>query len=74
MTDCFIGEHEDFNQYVLYAISSTIMSWYNYPASVVNQNVILIELSCWRAHMALMLPLINIEILANMAHMEYHPR
>ena len=38
------------------------MPGWSYPASLVNRNVILIELSYWRPHMA------------HMAHMQYHPR
>ena len=40
------NEHEDADQYDSYAIPSKIMPYQSYPKSLVNQNEILIELSC----------------------------
>ena len=40
------NEHEDVDQYGSYAIPSKIMPYQNYPKSLVNENEILIELSC----------------------------
>ena len=40
------NEHEDIDQYGSFAIPSKIMPWYIYPASLVSQNEIPIELSC----------------------------
>ena len=40
------NEHEDADQYDSYAIPSKLMPYQSYPKSLVNQNEILIELSC----------------------------
>ena len=40
------SDHEDVGQYGLYAIPSEVMPWYSYPASLVNQNKIPIDLLC----------------------------
>ena len=40
------NEHEDADQYDSYAIPSKIMPYQGYPENLVNQNEILIELSC----------------------------
>ena len=39
-------EHEDADQYDSYAIPSKIMPYQSHPESLVNQNEILVELSC----------------------------
>ena len=44
-TNHVVNEHEDFEQYGSFAIPSE-MSFYSYPASLVNQNEIPIELPC----------------------------
>ena len=41
-----LNEHEDFDQCGSFATSSEIMPCYNYPASLMNQNEIHIDLSC----------------------------
>ena len=40
------NEHEDVDQYGSFAIPSKIMLYLSHPESLVNQNEILIELSC----------------------------
>ena len=40
------NEHEDIDQYGSFTIPSKIMPCSSYPESLVNQNEILIELSC----------------------------
>ena len=40
------NEHEDDDQYDSYAIPSNIIPYQSHPKSLVNQNEILIELSC----------------------------
>ena len=40
------NEHEDVDKYGWFAIPSKIMPYQSYPKSLVNQNEILIELSC----------------------------
>ena len=37
-TNCDLNENEDVGQYRQYAIPSEVMPYYNYPASLVNQN------------------------------------
>ena len=68
------NEHEDADQYDSYAIPSKIMPYQSYPKSLVNQNEILIELSCERAHLALIMSLTSMKMLTNMAHLQYRPR
>ena len=41
-----LDEHDDVDQYGSFAIPSELMPCYSYPASLVNQNEIPIELSC----------------------------
>ena len=50
------------------------MADWSHPPSLVNQNVIFIDISHWRPHMALVVRLMTTQILANMAHMQYHLR
>ena len=64
------NEHEDAEQYDSYAIPSKIMPYQSYPKSLVNQNEILIELSCERAHLALIMSLTSMKMLTNMAHLQ----
>ena len=45
-TNYVLNEHEDVNQYGLFAIPSEIMLYQSHPESLVNQNEILIELLC----------------------------
>ena len=69
--------HDDFDQYgsqSSFAIPSDIMPRYSYPASLVNQNEIPIDLSCERAHLALIMSLTSTKMLTNMTHMQHHPR
>ena len=40
------NEHEDVDQYGLFAIPSEIMLYQSHPESLANQNEFLIELSC----------------------------
>ena len=68
------NEHEDADQYDSYAIPSKIMPYQSYPKSLVNQNEILFELSCQRAHLALIMSLTSMKMLTNMAHLQYRPR
>ena len=44
-TNYVLNEHEDVDQYGLFAIPSEIMLYQSHPESLVNQNEILIELS-----------------------------
>ena len=41
-----LNKHDYFDQYGSFAIPSELMPRYSYPASLVNQNEIPIELSC----------------------------
>ena len=41
-----LNEHEDFDQYGSFAIPSELVLCQSHPESLVNQNEILIELSC----------------------------
>ena len=68
------NEHEDADQYDSYAIPSKIMPYQSYPKGLVNQNEILIELLCYRAHLALIRSLTSMKMLTNMAHLQYRPR
>ena len=45
-TNCVPNEHEDVDQYDLYAIPNKIMPFQSYPESLVNQNEILVDLLC----------------------------
>ena len=47
-------------------MQSQIMTCYNYPASLMNQNEIPIELPYWLTHLALIMSLISTKVLANM--------
>ena len=49
-----------------FTIPSKIMPYYSYPASLVNQNEIPLELSCYRAHLVLIMSLMNMKMLINM--------
>ena len=69
-----LNEHEDDNQYGSLAIPSDILPYQSYPESLMDQNEIAIELSSWRAHLALIMSLMSIKMLTNMIHMQYHPR
>ena len=68
------NEHEDIDQYDSFAIPSEIMLYQSHPVSLVNQNEILIESSCSRAHLALIMPLTSMKMLTKMTHLQYHPR
>ena len=48
-----INEHDDFCHYGPYAIPSKITPWCSHPACFVNQNDILIELSCKQEYLPL---------------------
>ena len=45
-TNYGLNEHEDFDQYGSFTISSELVLCQNHPESLVNQNDILIELLC----------------------------
>ena len=45
-TNHVINEHEDFGQYVTYAIPSQVMPCYSYLVSFMNQSVIPIDSAC----------------------------
>ena len=45
-TNYVLNEYEDVNQYGSFAMPSEIMLYESHPESLVNQNEILIELSC----------------------------
>ena len=47
------------------------MLYQSHTESLVNQNKIFIELSWWRAHLALIMPLTSMNMLTNMTHMQY---
>ena len=61
-TNYFPNEHEDFDQYGSFAISSELLLCQSHPESLVNQNEIPIELSCQRAHLALNKSLTSMKI------------
>ena len=61
-----LNEHEDFNRYDPYgpyALPSEMLPCYNYPASLLNQDEFLTDLSSQQAHPALI-----------MTHLQYRPR
>ena len=45
-TNYVLNEHEGVDQYGSFSIPSELVPYQSYPESVVNQNEILIELSC----------------------------
>ena len=45
-TNYVFNKHEDADRYGSFAIPSEIMPYQSYPENLVNQNEILIELSC----------------------------
>ena len=45
-TNCVPNEHEDADQYGSFSIPSELVLYQSHPESLVNQNKILIELSC----------------------------
>ena len=67
-------EHEDDDQYGSFALPSKIMLYQSQFESLVNQNEYLIELSCSRAQLALIMSLISMNMLTNFAHLRNHPR
>ena len=69
-----LNDNEDLGQYDMYATPSQIMPCYSYPASLMNQNEIPIELTYQQAHLAQIMSLISMKKLANKAHMQYHLR
>ena len=73
-TNYVSNEHEDVGQYGSFAIQSKIMPCKSYPESLVNQNEIVIELSCYRARLALIMSLTSMKMLTHMTHMQYHLR
>ena len=73
-TNYVLNEHEDFDKYDPYAIPSEVLPCSSYLASLVNQTNIIIDLSCWRAHLAVIMSLTDMKILTNITHMEYLPR
>ena len=50
------------------------MPYYSYPEILANQNEILIELSCYLAHLVLIMSSTSTNMLANMNHMQYRLR
>ena len=70
-TNYILNEHEDFCHYGPYAMPSKMIPWCSHPACFVNQNDILIQLSCKQNYMPLIMSLTGIKILTNMAHMRY---
>ena len=67
-------EHGDADQYDSYAIPSKIVPYQSYPISLVNENKIPIELFCYRAHLALIMSLTSMNMLTNMAYLQYRLR
>ena len=68
------NEHEDVDQYDSFALASDSMPYQSHLESLMNQNEILIELSCQRAHLAQIMSLTSMKMLTNMAHLQYRPR
>ena len=68
------NEHKGVDQYGSFAIPSELMLYQSHPESLVNQNEILSELSCSRAHLGLIMSLTSMKMLTNMAHLLYRPR
>ena len=73
-TNYSLNDHKDVGQYGPYATPSDVMPCDSHPASLVNQNEIPIDLLRYRAHLALIMSLISMEMLTNIAHLQYHPR
>ena len=73
-TNYVFDEHEDFEQYSSFEIPSEIISRYSYPASLVNQNEIPIELYYQRTNLKLIMILTSMEVLVNMTRKQYRPR
>ena len=69
-TNYVLNEDEDFDQYGTIIIPSKI-SYPSHLASLVNQNEIPIELSCQRAHLAVIMSQTSMKILTNMTQMQY---
>ena len=55
-----LNDYKNLGQYDQNARPSQIMTCYNSPASLVNQNEIPVDLSCLRTHMALIMSLTSI--------------
>ena len=68
------NEHEGVDQYGSFSIPSELVLYQTNPESLVNQNEIPVELSCKRAHLALIMSLTSMKMLTNITHMQYHPR
>ena len=73
-TNYVLNEQEDIDQYDPYVITPELMLLYSYHASLVNQNAVPVELSCYQAHLALIMPLTCMKIFTYMAQMQYHLR
>ena len=73
-TNDTINYNKNLGQYDKNAILAQIMTCHGYPASLMNQNEIHIELTCQRAHLAQIMSLMSMKMLANVAHMRYHLR
>ena len=70
-TNYILNEHEDVDEYGSFATPSEIVLYQSHPESLVNQNEILIELSCYQAHLAQIMSLTYMKLLTNMTHMQY---
>ena len=68
------NEHEDIDQHGSFTIPSELVLYQSHPESLVNQNEILIELSCQRTHLALIMSLTSMKMMTDMAHLQYGPR
>ena len=73
-TDYVLNEHEDVDRYGSFAIPSDKIPYQSYPESLVNQNEILVDMSCCRSHLALIMSLMSMKMLTNMTHLQYRPR
>ena len=68
------NEHEGVDQYGSFSIPSELVLYQSHPESLVNENEIPVELSCYRAYLALIMSLTSMKMLTNITHMQYHPR
>ena len=62
-TNCVLNEHEDVDPYGSFAIPSEIMLYQSHPESLVNQNEIVLDSSCKRAHLTVIMSLITMKML-----------
>ena len=70
-TNHIFNDDKNLCQYDQNAIPSQIIPCYSYPVSLMNKNEIPIELTCYQAHLGLIMFLMSMKMLANMVRMWY---